>query len=71
MAAYAACTGLPLYRRHIRGSSASQGLAYQATPGDEVEDLAVLLAYVKVCCCGESEAVGGVIYYHLLHLVSL
>lgn len=48
MAAYASCTGLPLYRRRITGSSCSQGLAYSATVGDEVEDLLLLLAFIKV-----------------------
>lgn len=49
VAAYATCTGLPLYRRRIQGHSRSQDLSYSTTAGDEVEDLFLLLAYVKVC----------------------
>lgn len=49
VAAYATCTGLPLYRRRIQGHSRSQDLLYSTTAGDEVEDLFLLLAYVKVC----------------------
>ncbi|KAL4458652.1 hypothetical protein ABPG75_013517 [Micractinium tetrahymenae] len=45
--AYAQCTGLPLYRRRIMGGSADQRLVYEDTEGDEVEDLACVLAYVK------------------------
>ncbi|PSC71309.1 diphthine-ammonia ligase isoform X1 [Micractinium conductrix] len=44
--AYAACTGLPLYRRSITGASADQRLVYEDTKGDEVEDLYCLLAFV-------------------------
>ncbi|WIA29375.1 hypothetical protein OEZ86_011879 [Tetradesmus obliquus] len=47
VAAYAACTGLPLYRRRIHGASTAQGLSYSCTAGDEVEDLTALLAFVK------------------------
>lgn len=46
--AYAACTGLPLFRRKIRGTSHHKGLVYRDTQGDEVEDLAALLAYIKL-----------------------
>jgi diphthine-ammonia ligase len=49
VAAYATCTGIPLYRRRIQGHSRSQDLLYSTTAGDEVEDLFLLLAYVKVC----------------------
>ncbi|KAI3995721.1 hypothetical protein MKX01_020794 [Papaver californicum] len=45
--AYAKCTGLPLFRRRIRGSSRHQNLSYRITQGDEVEDLHILLAEVK------------------------
>ena len=48
VSAYAACTGLPLYRRAITGASLDQALSYRQTDGDEVEDLYCLLAYVKV-----------------------
>ncbi|WIA09297.1 hypothetical protein OEZ85_008704 [Tetradesmus obliquus] len=47
VAAYAACTGLPLYRRRIHGASTAQGLSYSCTAGDEVEDLTAMLAFVK------------------------
>ncbi|PRW59519.1 diphthine--ammonia ligase isoform X1 [Chlorella sorokiniana] len=47
IAAYAECMGLPLYRRRITGRSADQRLVYEDTQGDEVEDLAALLAYIK------------------------
>ena len=44
---YAECTGLPLFRRKILGSSVEQGLVYEEKKMevDEVEDLAVLLKY--------------------------
>ena len=45
--AYAACTGLPLYRRRTAARARSRGLAYEATAGDEVEDLVALLAFIK------------------------
>lgn len=48
VAAYASCMGLPLYRRNIIGASRDQNLVYEDTDGDEVEDLAALLAYVKI-----------------------
>ena len=47
VAAYASCMGLPLYRRKILGASKDQRLVYEDTAGDEVEDLAALLAYIK------------------------
>ena len=45
--AYAACMGVPLFRRRMRGCSRSREMQYSETEGDEVEDLALLLAYVK------------------------
>lgn len=45
--AYSQCMGLPLFRRHILGSSRDQQLVYNDTPGDEVEDLAALLGFIK------------------------
>lgn len=48
VSAYAACSGLPLVRQRITGATRSQALAYTQTPGDEVEDLYRLLAFVKV-----------------------
>lgn len=45
--AYASCCGLPLYRRRILGHSHEKSLVYKDTPGDEVEDLAALLSYIK------------------------
>lgn len=48
ISAYAACASLPLYRRAITGSTRQTALVYEDTRGDEVEDLAALLAYIKV-----------------------
>ncbi|GMH35085.1 hypothetical protein BSKO_02953 [Bryopsis sp. KO-2023] len=45
--AYAQCTGLPLFRRRIRGASVGKDLSYQETDGDEVEDMLALLASAK------------------------
>ena len=47
--AYAECTGLPLFRKRITGTSAEQGLIYreECVENDEVEDLASLLLYAK------------------------
>lgn len=44
---YAECGGLPLFRRRIRGSTRHHDLSYKVTPGDEVEDLFILLNEVK------------------------
>ncbi|KAG9445809.1 hypothetical protein H6P81_011937 [Aristolochia fimbriata] len=44
---YAECMGLPLFRRRIQGSTRHQQLSYKMTPGDEVEDLFILLSEVK------------------------
>uniref|UniRef100_A0A7S3VQ90 Diphthine--ammonia ligase n=1 Tax=Dunaliella tertiolecta TaxID=3047 RepID=A0A7S3VQ90_DUNTE len=44
---YTSCMGVPLFRHRIRGSSKHQDLQYTQTLGDEVEDLSLLLAYVK------------------------
>ncbi|WCJ43773.1 Diphthine--ammonia ligase [Euphorbia peplus] len=44
---YAECMGLPLFRRRIQGSSRNQKLNYRTTPGDEVEDMFILLNEVK------------------------
>ncbi|KAI0530621.1 hypothetical protein KFK09_000166 [Dendrobium nobile] len=44
---YAECMGLPLFRRRIQGSTRNQQLSYRITPGDEVEDLFILLQEVK------------------------
>lgn len=45
---YAECMGLPLFRRRIQGSTRHQHLSYAVTPGDEVEDLFILLNEVKL-----------------------
>lgn len=49
--AYAECTGLPLLRKRIVGSSVEQGLIYEdrkrGGQRDEVEDLEVLMKYAK------------------------
>ncbi|KAH6762662.1 endoribonuclease [Perilla frutescens var. hirtella] len=44
---YAQCMGIPLFRRRIQGSTRHHGLSYNMTPGDEVEDMLVLLKEVK------------------------
>lgn len=44
---YAECMGVPLFRRRIQGSSRHQNLSYRVTPGDEVEDMYILLNEVK------------------------
>ncbi|XP_027111168.1 diphthine--ammonia ligase isoform X2 [Coffea arabica] len=44
---YAKCMGLPLFRRRIQGSTRHHGLTYSTTPGDEVEDMFILLNEVK------------------------
>ena len=45
--AYSSCVGVPLFRRRLRGSSCSRDMQYTQTEGDEVEDLFLLLAFVK------------------------
>ncbi|KAJ0966505.1 hypothetical protein J5N97_023422 [Dioscorea zingiberensis] len=47
VASYAECMGLPLFRRRISGSTRHSHLSYTMTPGDEVEDMFVLLSEVK------------------------
>ncbi|CAH9103741.1 unnamed protein product [Cuscuta epithymum] len=56
---YATCMGKPLFRRRIKGSTRNNGLSYNLTPGDEVEDMFILLSEVKrqipavsAVCCG-------------------
>ncbi|KAJ4967676.1 hypothetical protein NE237_014377 [Protea cynaroides] len=44
---YAECMGVPLFRRRIKGSTRYQNLSYKMTPGDEVEDMLILLKEVK------------------------
>ncbi|XP_016490242.2 LOW QUALITY PROTEIN: diphthine--ammonia ligase [Nicotiana tabacum] len=44
---YAKCMGLPLFRRRIQGSTRHHDLSYRMTPGDEVEDMFILLNEVK------------------------
>ncbi|KAG8479031.1 hypothetical protein CXB51_029746 [Gossypium anomalum] len=44
---YAECMGVPLFRRRIQGSTRHLKLSYQRTPGDEVEDMFILLNEVK------------------------
>ncbi|CAA3009449.1 Diphthine--ammonia ligase [Olea europaea subsp. europaea] len=44
---YAKCMGIPLFRKRIQGSSRHQSLSYIMTPGDEVEDMFILLSKVK------------------------
>ncbi|XP_057476427.1 diphthine--ammonia ligase isoform X2 [Actinidia eriantha] len=44
---YASCMGVPLFRRRIQGSTRHHKLSYSMTPGDEVEDLFILLKEVK------------------------
>ncbi|KAK4754754.1 hypothetical protein SAY87_008511 [Trapa incisa] len=44
---YAKCMGIPLFRRRIHGSTRHRSLSYRLTPGDEVEDMYLLLKEVK------------------------
>ncbi|XP_011080570.1 diphthine--ammonia ligase isoform X1 [Sesamum indicum] len=44
---YAQCMGIPLFRRRIQGSTRHHSLSYNVTPGDEVEDMFILLKEVK------------------------
>ncbi|KAJ9540209.1 hypothetical protein OSB04_026715 [Centaurea solstitialis] len=44
---YAKCMGVPLFRRRIQGSTRRYDLSYKTTPGDEVEDMFILLKEVK------------------------
>ncbi|KAJ8562698.1 hypothetical protein K7X08_031150 [Anisodus acutangulus] len=44
---YAKCMGLPLFQRRIQGSTRHHDLSYSMTPGDEVEDMFILLNEVK------------------------
>ncbi|KAI3748450.1 hypothetical protein L6452_11521 [Arctium lappa] len=44
---YAKCMGVPLFRRRIQGSTRRHDLSYKKTPGDEVEDMFILLKEVK------------------------
>ncbi len=59
--AYTACMGLPLFRKRISGSSSLQELGYTPTAGDEVEDLYLLLAYIKECIPGVQAVASGAI----------
>ena len=58
---YAECMGLPLFRRRITGGSVDQRLVYEDTVGDEVEDLAALLQYVKNTIPGVEAVASGAI----------
>lgn len=44
---YSECTGLPMFRGSIKGSSSNQKLEYKKTANDEIEDLYQLLSEVK------------------------
>lgn len=44
---YANCMGVPLFRRRIQGSTRRHDLSYNTTPGDEVEDMFILLKEVQ------------------------
>ncbi|EFJ40149.1 hypothetical protein VOLCADRAFT_32944, partial [Volvox carteri f. nagariensis] len=59
--AYAACMGIPLFRKRISGTSSVQDLGYTPTEGDEVEDLYQLLAYVKENVPGIQAVASGAI----------
>ncbi|GLC43297.1 hypothetical protein PLESTF_000414800 [Pleodorina starrii] len=59
--AYAACMGIPLFRKRISGTSSVQDLGYSPTEGDEVEDLYQLLAYVKENVPGVQAVASGAI----------
>ncbi|KAJ8908715.1 hypothetical protein NDN08_005420 [Rhodosorus marinus] len=45
--AYSECLGVPLVRLETKAKLANSDLAYEPTPGDEVEDLCQLLSIVK------------------------
>lgn len=47
IAGYAECFGLPLLRKETAAQCMRADLSYEATHGDEVEDLDCLLALVK------------------------
>ena len=57
VAGIAACMGVPLFRRAIRGTSVNQDLQYRRSDGDEVEDLRALLAVVQRALPGGVDAV--------------
>jgi len=59
--AYAACTGLPLFRLQFAGQSACRELQYARTEGDEVEDLFRLLAFVQARVPGLGGVASGAI----------
>lgn len=46
---YAEATGLPLFKRLIKGTSLSTGSSYEPHNEDEVEDMFHLLENIKVC----------------------
>ncbi|KAJ9530372.1 hypothetical protein QJQ45_000746 [Haematococcus lacustris] len=61
LALYPACMNVPLFRRNISGRSTHQDLTYTKTEGDEVEDLAALLAFIKERIPGVTGVVSGAI----------
>lgn len=58
---YAEAIGLPLYRHTIQGSSTAVDKDYNPTPGDEVEDLYVLLKKIKSELQIEAVSVGAIL----------
>jgi diphthine-ammonia ligase len=59
--AWAALTGLPLFRARTRGVSVERGLLYAGSPGDEVEDLARVLAAAQAAVPGLAGVTSGAV----------
>lgn len=58
---YGECTGLPLYRGDIHGTSKNQKLDYEKTEDDEIEDLYRLLSRIKQDLEVEAVSVGAIL----------
>ncbi|ODV71951.1 diphthine--ammonia ligase [Cyberlindnera jadinii NRRL Y-1542] len=58
---YGECTGLPLYRGDIHGTSKNQKLDYEKTEDDEIEDLYRLLSRIKQDLEIEAVSVGAIL----------
>jgi diphthine-ammonia ligase len=58
--AYSEAMGLPLYRQVISGKALSQGMQYNASDGDEVEDLFLLLHKIQQEVSFDAISVGAI-----------
>jgi diphthine-ammonia ligase len=58
---YEECTGLPMYRGDIHGTSKNQQLDYESTQDDEIEDLYTLLSKIKEEMNIEAVSVGAIL----------